>query len=138
MLSCFCWRCNWHDTARTSYTPADCNHTPSPARIRPTSRKYHSIPRTVEEQILIPTLDRTYSGHTCHPTDPHSIQCTGPDTSVAGAETTTTTYSNLYAPDIQNWTEKTQILPYVYDAYTETYEINYCCKVRSHNTNPRA
>ena len=98
----------------------------------------NSIPRTVEEQIQIPTLDRTYSGHTCHPTDPHSIQCTGPDTSVAGAETTTTTYSNLYAPNIQNWTEKTQILPYVYDAYTETYEINYCCKVRTHNTNPRA
>ena len=89
------------------------------------------IPRTVEEGIHVPyTLDRIYAGHTCRPTNANSIACTSPDTSITDTSSTTTALDNMYTPDMEDWIEKTPIMPYVYpDAYAKTFEINYCCKV---------
>jgi len=73
-------------------------------------------------------LDKMYSGHSCRPTNASSLECT---TSGPTSSSVTIQYNNVYQPDIESWTEQTQILPYVHnDLFAATVEVEYCCEVR--------
>ena len=84
----------------------------------------------IQDIMVASSLDRRYSGHSCHPTDPSSLECTRVEPRVSSVVTTTTRAENMYHVDIHEWTQQTPILPYEYHhAYAKTVGINYCCEV---------
>jgi len=84
----------------------------------------------IQENMQTPGLDGIYSGHVCHPTNASSLECARIEPRISSTITTTTQSANMYRADIQDWVEKTPILPYEYhDAYANTVSINYCCEV---------
>jgi len=87
-------------------------------------------PENIQDTMVAPCLDQLYIGHSCHPTNASSLECTRDDHRLSSAVSTTTRSDNMYQADIADFIETTPIMPYVYpDAYAETVAINYCCEV---------
>jgi len=89
-------------------------------------------PEEIQDIKVASRGDRRYSGHSCRPTDPSSLECTRMEPRVSNVVTTTTRAENMYHVDIHEWVQQTPILPYEYhNAYAKTVGINYCCEVGS-------